>query len=85
MYCQESPEPWFEDFGTATLTNGRAVVELDPDFDAVVSPGAAAYDGAHDALRDALVDRGFRVRPRRRSMIQVSQRASEKSQCPPTR
>lgn len=36
MYCQESPEPWFEDFGTATLTNGRAVVDLDPDFDAVV-------------------------------------------------
>jgi hypothetical protein len=36
MYCQESTEPWFEDFGSATLANGRAVVDLDPDFDAVV-------------------------------------------------
>jgi hypothetical protein len=36
MYCQESPEPWFEDFGTATLANGRAVVDLDPEFDEVV-------------------------------------------------
>jgi hypothetical protein len=36
MYCQESPEPWFEDFGTASLTGGRAEIALDPDFDAVV-------------------------------------------------
>jgi hypothetical protein len=36
MYCQESPEPWFEDFGAATLTNGRAEIALDPDFDALV-------------------------------------------------
>jgi hypothetical protein len=36
MYCQESPEPWFEDFGTATLTNGQATVDLDPEFDEVV-------------------------------------------------
>jgi hypothetical protein len=36
MYCMESPESWFEDFGRATLTNGRAVVQLDPEFDEVV-------------------------------------------------
>jgi hypothetical protein len=36
MYCQESPEPWFEDFGTATLANGQAIVNLDPEFDEVV-------------------------------------------------
>jgi hypothetical protein len=36
LYCQESPEPWFEDFGEAALTNGHAVVQLDPEFDAVV-------------------------------------------------
>ena len=36
MYCQESPEPYFEDVGRATLTSGRAEVALDPDFDAVV-------------------------------------------------
>jgi hypothetical protein len=36
LYCQESPEPWFEDFGTATLVNGQASVPLDPEFDEVV-------------------------------------------------
>ena len=36
MYCMESPESWFEDFGEATLANGRAVVQLDPEFDEVV-------------------------------------------------
>lgn len=30
LYCMESPEVWFEDFGTATLKNGTARVELDP-------------------------------------------------------
>jgi hypothetical protein len=42
--------------------HGFAAATL-PDVDAVVSPGAAAYDDAHDALRNALVARGFRVRP----------------------
>ena len=28
----ESPENWFEDFGSAQLVNGVAVVQLDPDF-----------------------------------------------------
>jgi hypothetical protein len=32
LYCQESPENWFEDFGSATLTNGRAHVDLDALF-----------------------------------------------------
>jgi hypothetical protein len=32
MYCQESPENWFEDFGEAQLVNGRADIELDPLF-----------------------------------------------------
>jgi hypothetical protein len=27
-----SPENWFEDFGSAQLVNGAAVVQLDPDF-----------------------------------------------------
>ena len=40
MYCQESPEAMFEDFGTAKLVNGRAEVKLDPDFAAVVENGA---------------------------------------------
>jgi hypothetical protein len=36
LYCMESPESWFEDFGNGTLAGGRASVALDPDFAAVV-------------------------------------------------
>ncbi len=36
LYCQESPEPWFEDFGAAKLVNGHAQVKLDADFAALV-------------------------------------------------
>ena len=32
MSAIESPENWFEDFGSAQLVNGVAVVRLDPDF-----------------------------------------------------
>ncbi|MBN1423775.1 hypothetical protein JXA88_04390, partial [Candidatus Fermentibacteria bacterium] len=32
MYCQESPENWFEDFGEGQLMNGRCHIELDPLF-----------------------------------------------------
>ncbi len=32
MYCTESPESWFEDFGTGTITNGNASVTIDPQF-----------------------------------------------------
>jgi hypothetical protein len=33
----ESPENWFEDFGSAQLVNGVAVIELDRDFIQTVS------------------------------------------------
>lgn len=36
LYCQESPEPWFEDFGRGMLDGGKGEVALDPDFVAVV-------------------------------------------------
>jgi hypothetical protein len=32
LYCVESPESWFEDFGEAKLVKGRAKVRIDPDF-----------------------------------------------------
>jgi hypothetical protein len=32
LYCQESPENWFEDFGEGQLVNGRCHVDLDPLF-----------------------------------------------------
>jgi len=32
LYAVESPENWFEDFGSAKLVNGQGIVELDPIF-----------------------------------------------------
>jgi hypothetical protein len=32
LYCQESPENWFEDFGEGQLSAGRCHIELDPLF-----------------------------------------------------
>jgi hypothetical protein len=39
LYCMESPDLWFEDFGTAKLKRGRALVQLDADFAKVIKPG----------------------------------------------
>jgi hypothetical protein len=36
LYCMESPDCWFEDFGEGALAKGQADVALDPDFAAVV-------------------------------------------------
>jgi hypothetical protein len=36
LHCMESPEHWFEDFGTAKLKGGRTVVKLDADFAKVI-------------------------------------------------
>jgi hypothetical protein len=36
VYCQESPEPYFEDFGRGQLSGGVAQVQLDRDFASIV-------------------------------------------------
>lgn len=36
LYCMESPESWFEDFGEARLVKGKAEVRLDPGFAALI-------------------------------------------------
>lgn len=36
LYCVESPECWFEDFGIGSLECGRAEITIDPDFAALV-------------------------------------------------
>jgi hypothetical protein len=41
LYCQESPECWFEDFGEGQLVGGRCHVELDPLFLETVTIDAA--------------------------------------------
>jgi hypothetical protein len=32
LYAMESPESWFEDFGSARLTQGAATIEIEPLF-----------------------------------------------------
>jgi len=41
LYCQESTECWFEDFGEGQLVHGRAHIELDPLFLETVTVDAA--------------------------------------------
>lgn len=36
LYCQESPEPFFEDFGRARLINGVAHVQMESEFASIV-------------------------------------------------
>jgi hypothetical protein len=40
LYCVESPENWFEDFGFGELSDGEAEVRLDPGFRSVVNGDA---------------------------------------------
>jgi hypothetical protein len=40
LYCVESPESWFEDFGSAQLSNGSTTVQLEPGFAGVVKTDA---------------------------------------------
>jgi len=50
LYCVESPEAWFEDFGEGTITGGKAEVKLDPDFAAVVDTAKLhVFITEHDA------------------------------------
>lgn len=41
LYCVESPESFFEDFGSGVLTSGQAIVPLQADFAAVID--SASY------------------------------------------
>ncbi len=37
MYAVESPEVWFEDFGSGTLKNGQVVITIDPQYASVIN------------------------------------------------
>jgi hypothetical protein len=39
VYAVQSPENWFEDFGSAKLENGRVTVAIDPRFAQIVNTG----------------------------------------------
>jgi hypothetical protein len=66
LYCMESPESWFEDFGEGQLVDGKGEVQLDPGFAALVEANAyhvfltpyGESNGLFVAERDAT---GFRA------------------------
>lgn len=67
LYCMESPECWFEDFGFGQLVAGGAVVELDPGFTAVVNTDVyhvfiTEYDDHHGLYVTKRSSTGFEVR-----------------------
>ena len=67
LYCVESPESWFEDFGKGQLACGRARVTLHPDFAAVVNMDddhvfLTQYDQHNDLCVTAQTSAGFEVR-----------------------
>lgn len=66
LYCMESPEAWFEDFGTGTITAGKAEVKFDTDFAAVVDTNTLhvfteAHDETHHLAVKATSGKGFSV------------------------
>jgi hypothetical protein len=67
LYCVESPESWFEDFGEGTMVCGEASIDLDPDFAAVVDTSKYhVFLTSHDMHADLAVSErrpeGFHVR-----------------------
>jgi len=66
LYCVESPESWFEDFGESELACGQADVAIDPDFAAVIDPThyqvfLTQYGGHDDLSVTERTPSGFRV------------------------
>jgi hypothetical protein len=66
LYCVESPESWFEDFGTGELVNGRAEVSIEQGFGAVAETDQyhvflTAYDHAHLLHVTKRTPKGFTV------------------------
>jgi hypothetical protein len=65
LYCLESPESWFEDFGKGRLECGEATVQIDPDFAAVADLNdyhvfVSGYDDFELRVTDQTAT-GFRV------------------------
>jgi hypothetical protein len=58
LYCLESPQSWFEDFGEATLSGGVARIPLDPDFAALLqTDGYHVFVTPHDPVHLYVSDR----------------------------
>ena len=67
LYCLESPENWFEDFGFGHLTDGRAQIQLDLDFATTVNTDGyhvfvTEYDDNNGLFVVNRTNTGFEVR-----------------------
>src|SRR5262245_35729428 len=74
LHCMESPEHWFEDFGTAKLRNGRATVKLDGDFAKAIKP-----TGYHVFVTPEGNCRGLYVRGKTSASFEVRELGGGKS------
>src|SRR5215212_5859425 len=72
--CMESPEHWFEDFGTAKLKNGSATVKLDGDFAKTIKRG-----GYHVFVTPEGDCRGLYVRGKTAASFEVRELGGGKS------
>ena len=69
LYCMESPESWFEDFGTGQRECGRAAIAIDPDFATLVRVDdyqvfLTEYDQHNDLCVTDRTPTGFQVEAR---------------------
>jgi hypothetical protein len=67
VYCVESPESWFEDFGKGQLDCGQADVKIDPNFAAIADMDdyhvfLTQYGGHNDLCVTEQTQEGFRVK-----------------------
>ena len=74
LYCLESPECWFEDFGSGHLIDGQAQVQLDPGFAAVV-----VADDYHVFLTEYEDNNGLYVTRRESTGFEVRAKMSEEA------
>ena len=84
LYCMESPESWFEDFGKGQLECGSATIAIDPDFGAVVDLSdyhvfLTEYGGHNDLSVAEQHPRDFASRPGMRPARPASPGASSRS------
>jgi hypothetical protein len=66
LYCMESPESWFEDFGIGCLEGDRVAIALDPDFAATVKADdyhvfISEYGDNHALFVSGRTESGFEV------------------------
>ena len=70
LYCMESPESWFEDFGEAKLVKGKAAVKINKDF-----AGVAKTDAYHVFLSPYGESNGLYVSRRNRNGFEVREQS----------